>query len=68
MEARTVRIPAIRCSHCVRTIGRELEEITKVESVEAQESSKKVTVRWNAPATWDRIREVLEEIGYPPEG
>ncbi len=68
MEARTFRVPDVRCGHCLRTIRRELEEIPGVESVEGQEASKEVTVTWSGPATWDRIRQVLEEIGYPPEG
>jgi len=38
-----------------------------VESVEGLETSKEVTIRWSLPATWDRIREILEEIGYAPE-
>lgn len=67
MQTKTVRIPGIRCAHCVGTIRRELEEIPGVESVEELETSKEVTIRWSLPATWDRIREMLEEIGYAPE-
>jgi hypothetical protein len=27
-----------------------------------------VTVSWNQPADWDKIRTTLMEINYPPEG
>jgi copper chaperone CopZ len=67
METRTVRIPGIRCEHCLGTIRRELEEVAGVESVEGRETSKEVTVRWNPPATWEAIQRALEEMGYPPE-
>jgi copper chaperone len=67
MEEKTVNIPAINCGHCVMTIKRELMEIEGVSSVEGYAASKTITVKWTAPADWDIISSLLEEIGYPPE-
>ena len=65
MEEKTVHIPAISCSHCVMTIKRELGELDGVVSVSGDPGSKKITVRWKAPLTWNEISRTLEEIGYP---
>lgn len=67
MSRKTVRVPDISCGHCVKTIERELKEVQGVSSVAASESSKQVTVSWDDEATsWDRIRDLLQEINYPP--
>jgi hypothetical protein len=34
-------------------------------SVKADETSKQVTISWDAPQTWEGVAELLEEIGYP---
>jgi len=34
--------------------------------VMADEKSKEVTVAWEAPATWESIKTVLQEINYAP--
>jgi copper chaperone len=67
VERKTVRVPAISCGHCVKTIQRELSEVDGVKSVEGNVDSREVIVSWNPPATWEIIAETLEEIGYPPE-
>jgi copper chaperone CopZ len=67
MSEKTVRVPAITCGHCVANIRRELGELDGVISVEGDETARTVTVRWDAPATWDAIKGLLAEIGYPPE-
>ena len=66
MEERTVTIPNINCGHCAMTIKREIREITGVESVDVDVSTRKATVRWSAPADWESIAAVLDEIGFPP--
>lgn len=38
-----------------------------IKSVSGDAKSKKVTVRWEAPAGWPQIAERLQELGYPPE-
>ena len=67
MEEKTVHISSISCGHCVMTIKRELGEIEGVVAVEGDPGSKNVTVKWEAPLTWDTICHTLEDIGYPPE-
>jgi copper chaperone len=67
MESKTFRVPNISCGHCVMTIRREVSALPGVQSVEGDAATKTITVHWQAPATWERIREVLDEINYPPE-
>ncbi|NOZ26723.1 MAG: heavy metal transporter [Chloroflexi bacterium] len=68
MPSKTFRVPNISCGHCVMTIQREVGELEGVVSVKADEATKMVTVEWNEPpASWERIRTLLEEINYPPE-
>jgi len=67
MKKRTVFIPDISCNHCVATIKRELEDVDGVKSVKGDPSTKKVTIEWGSPATWEEIEDLLDEIGYPPE-
>ena len=66
MEEKTVNIPNISCPHCIRTIQNELKAIPGVISVDAYMDSKKLTVQWKSPATWEKVMQVLEDIGYPP--
>ena len=69
MESKTVKVPNIRCGHCVKTIERELGEMVGVVSVKADSGAKTVQIAWNEPpASWSAIRSLLEEIQYPPEG
>ncbi len=67
MESKTFKVPNITCGHCVMTIQREVSELEGVKSVKAEEASKIVTVEWDAPANWDGIAALLEEIDYPAE-
>lgn len=68
MIEKTVRVPGINCSHCVRTIERELTEMKGVTSVKADAGNKRVFVVWQDELVgWDEILVLLKEIGYPPE-
>ncbi len=67
MASKTFKVPNISCGHCVMTIQREVGELAGVKAVRADEQSKMVAVEWEAPATWDQIRALLQEINYPPE-
>jgi len=67
MEAKTFKVSNISCEHCVHTIESEVSEIQGVSEVKADEHSKQVTVRWDNPASWQRISEVLTEIDYPAD-
>lgn len=68
MSEKTFTVPNISCGHCVHSIEMEVGEIAGVEQVEADQESKRVTVVWGEPATWEKIQQTLEEINYPPEG
>ncbi len=66
MQTKTFTVPNISCGHCVATVQEEVGEIAGVSSVKADATSKIVTVNWDAPADWDKIKAVLVEIEYPP--
>ncbi len=68
MESKTFVVPNISCGHCTHTIEMEVGELAGVKSVKAGIESKQVVVEWEAPASWDKIRSLLEEINYPPQG
>lgn len=68
MQTKTFEVPNISCGHCVVTIQNEVSELAGVAKVQADRASRQVTVEWDAPATWDGIRALLEEINYPPAG
>ena len=63
----TLRVPNISCGHCVHTIKTEVAELEGVKTVEANETSKIVTVAFEAPATQEKIEKLLAEIDYPAE-
>jgi copper chaperone len=65
METKAFQAPAIHCGHCTMTIQREVAELAGVKSVQADQSTQMVTVSWETPATWDKIKALMEEIGYP---
>ena len=67
MHSKTFRVPNISCGHCTRTIEMELGDLAGVQSVTADEKSQQVEVAWDAPADWDQIAALLQEINYPPE-
>jgi copper chaperone CopZ len=66
MDSRTFTVPNISCGHCTHTIEMELSELPGVKSVDADIASRQVTVEWDAPANWDKIKAVLTEINYAP--
>jgi len=66
METKIFQAPAIHCGHCTMTIEREVKELAGVATVKADQNTQMVTVSWQAPATWDQIKGLLTEIGYPP--
>ena len=66
MSTKTFLVPNISCGHCTHTIQMELKDLAGVTSVVAEQESRRVTVEWDAPATWDQIAGLLTEINYPP--
>lgn len=65
MTTLTYKAPNISCSHCVHTIQNEVGELTGIQSVEAKEDTKLVTIGFDSPATKEQIEALMAEIGYP---
>ena len=68
MTTITYTVPAIHCGHCTDTIEMEVGELQGVQSVKADQTSKKVEIIFDAPASEDKIKALLAEINYPVEG
>ncbi len=68
MATVTYTVPAISCGHCTHTIETEVGELQGVQSVKADEASKKVEITFGEPATEEKIKALLAEINYPAEG
>lgn len=67
METKTYHIPTINCMHCVHSIKTELSELEGVKSVEGDFQTKKVVVKFENPATDQKIIDLLTEINYAPQ-
>ena len=64
----TLRISAIHCDGCVRTLTRTLEALPGVHVTEADPATKVVRIRFEESAvSADQIREALDEVGFSPE-
>ena len=64
----TLKIPAIHCGGCVKTVTRTLEALPSVKVTEVDPATKLVQVRFDeSAASLDRIREALDEVGFSPE-
>ena len=68
MTTVTYSIPAIHCGHCTHTIEMEVGDLQGVQSVKADQSTKKVQITFDAPASEEKIKTLLAEIDYPVEG
>lgn len=66
METKTVTVPNIGCNGCVNTIKNELSALDGVRSVEGSVDTKSITVQFDAPASWQKIIEVMTELDYAP--
>jgi copper chaperone CopZ len=68
MTTVTYSVPAISCGHCTHTIETEVGDLQGVQSVKADEATKKVVITFDSPADETKIRALLSEINYPAEG
>ena len=68
MTTVTYSIPNISCGHCVHTIQVEVADLEGVQSVEADQDKKTVTITFGPPASEEAIKSLLSEINYPAEG
>lgn len=67
MNTLELNLPNISCQHCVHTVEMEIGELDGVKSVTADLEKKQATVSYQAPATEEKIRQLLEDINYPAE-
>jgi copper chaperone CopZ len=67
MTTKTYNVPGISCGHCVATIERELKLVEGVQSVKAEQDSKRVTVQVADDNLLPEVERTLVEIGYPAE-
>ena len=64
----TLRIPAIHCSGCVKTVTQTLEALPSVKVTGADPATKLARVQFEESAVdLDRIREALDEVGFSPD-
>lgn len=68
MTTVTYSVPAIHCGHCTHTIEMEVGELKGVQSVKAEQDTKKVTITFEEPASEEKIKALLAEINYPADG
>ncbi len=66
MNKETLSVPNISCGHCVMSIKKELSQIEGVKEVAGNPDNKNITVKWDLPATLDKIKKALIDINYPP--
>ena len=65
MTTVTYSIPNISCGHCVHTIQTELSDLAGVKTVKADKDTRLVEVIFDAPASEEKIKELLVSIDYP---
>lgn len=65
MTTVTYSVPNISCGHCVHTIQTELADVTGVQTVKANQDTKLVEIVFDAPASEEKIKELLASIDYP---
>lgn len=66
MEVKTVTVPNIGCNGCVNTIKSEVSALEGVQSVEGNVEGKSITVKFEQPATWQKIVDLMKELDYAP--
>ncbi|CAA9560554.1 MAG: hypothetical protein AVDCRST_MAG49-2516 [uncultured Thermomicrobiales bacterium] len=65
-EQATLTAPDISCGHCVATVQTALGTLDGVRRAEADATTKQVLVEFDPDRVSEaRIREVLDEAGYP---
>ena len=64
-EETTLKIPAIHCSGCVKTVTRTLEALPSVKVTEADPATKLARVQFDeSSVSLEQIREALAEVGF----
>ena len=65
MTTVTYSVPNISCMHCVHTIQTEVSDVAGVKSVKADKDTRLVEVVFDAPASEEKIKDLLTTINYP---
>ena len=66
LEHITLTAPGISCAHCVMTIKEDVGALAGVASVEANEATKEVDVRFDpSRVSVAQIEAAMDEAGYP---
>ncbi len=64
----TLRVPAVHCSGCAKTIKQTLQKLPGVSVNEVDTESKLVQLSFEeSGVSLEKIRESLEEIGFAPD-
>ena len=64
----TLRIPALHCGGCAKTVTGSLETLPGVEVTETDPESKRVQLRFDdSMISLAEIREALDQVGFSPE-
>ena len=64
----TLKIPALHCGSCAKTVTRVLEALPSVEVTETDSEAKLVNVKFDESAiSLDQVREALDEVGFSPD-
>ena len=67
-EETTLKIPAIHCGGCVKTVTRTLEALPSVKVSEVDPTTKLARLQFEESAVnLDQIREALDEVGFSAE-
>ena len=65
MTTVTYSVPNISCMQCVHTIQTEVSDVAGVKSVKADKDTRLVEVVFDAPASEEKIKDMLATINYP---
>lgn len=65
MKTVNYSVPNIMCDHCVHTIQGEVSDLSGVQSVKVDQTTKMVEIVFDAPADEVKIKALMAEINYP---
>ena len=64
----TLRIPALHCGSCAKTVTRILDALPSVEVTQTDPEAKLVDVTFDESAiSLEQVREALDEVGFSPD-
>ncbi len=66
MEKKIVKIPAIGGHYALIEMRNVLENLEGVKDIKVDITTKQARFMWEAPVTWNDIKERISSIGYLP--